>query len=86
MWSRVRSHIETADPTTVWTPVDFLDVGTRDAVDKGRQPLAALEGIRRINRGLYDRRAISSSTKAPRTPDYRKVLDAPARRDQAACR
>ncbi len=79
----VRSRIETADPATVWTPVDFLDVGTRDAVDKGLQRLARAGVLRRIDRGLYDRPAISSLTKAPRTPDYRKVLDALARRDQA---
>lgn len=80
---RVRSRIETADPATVWTPVDFLDVGTRDAVDKSLQRLARAGVLRRIDRGLYDRPAISSLTKAPRTPDYRKVLDALARRDQA---
>jgi hypothetical protein len=79
----IRARIEAADPATVWTPVDFLDLGTRDAVDKTLQRLAGAGTLRRIDRGLYDRPAISSLTKAPRTPDYRKVLDALARRDQA---
>ena len=79
----IRARIEAADPATVWTPVDFLDLGTRDAVDKTLQRLAHAGTLRRIDRGLYDRPAISSLTKAPRTPDYRMVLDALARRDQA---
>ena len=80
---RVRSRIETADPATVWTPIDFLDVGTRDAVDKSLQRLARAGVLRRIDRGLYDRPASSALTRAPRAPDYREVLDALARRDQA---
>ena len=78
----IRSRIETADPATVWTPVDFLDVGSRHAVDKALQRLARTRALRRIDRGLYDCPATSSLTKRPWTADYRQVLDALARRDQ----
>lgn len=79
----VRSRIRAAAPTAVWTPVDFLDLGPRDTVDKALQRLARSGMVRRIDRGLYDRPGISSLTKQPRSPDYRQILDALARRDQA---
>jgi hypothetical protein len=37
----------------MWTPVDFLDLGPRAAVDKALQRLAAQETVTRIDRGLY---------------------------------
>jgi len=44
-----------ASPDTVWTPVDFLDLGSREAVDKALQRLALADQLRRLDRGLYDR-------------------------------
>jgi hypothetical protein len=44
-----------ATPDAVWTPVDFLDLGSRDAVDKTLQRLTLASQIRRLDRGLYDR-------------------------------
>ena len=38
----------------VWTPVDFLDLGSRVNVDKVLQRLVAAGTLRRIDRGLYD--------------------------------
>lgn len=78
----IRARILAADPTTVWTPVDFLDLGARDAVDKALQRLAGNGTLRRIDRGLYDRPTTSTLTKHLGAADYRKVLDALARRDQ----
>src|ERR1035437_9415636 len=40
--------------TGVWTPNDFLDMGSRAAVDKVLQRLATSNTIRRIDRGRYD--------------------------------
>lgn len=42
-----------AKPDAIWTPVDFLDLGSRDAVDKTLQRLALAAHIRRLDRGLY---------------------------------
>lgn len=70
-------------PFGVWTPADFLDFGTRSAVDKALQRLTTQGTIRRIARGLYDRPRQNSITGMPTAPDYRHVIDALARRDQA---
>jgi hypothetical protein len=66
----------------VWTPVDFLDLGPRAAVDKALQRLAKSNEIRRIDRGLYDLPDLNRLTGRPTNPDYTAVIDAVARRDQ----
>src|SRR3546814_8639950 len=48
-------------PGSVWTPSDFLDLGSREAVDKALQRLAKSDELRRIDRGLYDRPAHNRS-------------------------
>ncbi len=79
----ISSRIANKAPFGVWTPTDFLDLGSRDAVDKALQRVARAGEIRRIARGLYDKPQKSSLTGAPTTPDYRQIIDAIARRDQA---
>ncbi len=69
-------------PGAVWTPVDFLDLGPREAVDKALQRLARLGDLRRIDRGLYDKLGVNTLTGKPTTPDYRAVIEAVARRDK----
>jgi hypothetical protein len=71
-----------ASPGQVWVPADFASLGTRDVIDKTLQRMVSRGGLRRIDRGLYDRPSINSLTKRPSTPDYRAVVDALARRDQ----
>jgi len=66
----------------VWTPVDFLDLGSRTAVDKVLQRLVAAGQLRRIDRGLYDTPRLNSLTKQPAVADYRQIIDALGRRDQ----
>lgn len=72
-----------ATPTEVWTPGDFADLGSRSAIDKTLQRLVAAGELRRIDRGLYDRPRKSSLTDKPMVPDYRAVIRAVTRRDQA---
>ena len=67
----------------VWTPVDFLDLGGRAAVDKALQRLATDGDLHRPDRGLYHRPNINSLTKKPAPPSTRAIVDAIARRDQA---
>ena len=71
------------DPRSVWTPGDFVDLGNRAAIDKTLQRLETAGEVRRIDRGLYDRPTINSLTKRPVVPDYRAVIRAVARRDNA---
>ncbi len=66
----------------VWTPADFLDLGSRDAVDKVLQRLVGTGQLRRIGRGLYAVPRTNPLTKQVSDPDYRQVLDAVSRRDQ----
>ncbi|MEI6715928.1 MAG: DUF6088 family protein [Verrucomicrobiota bacterium] len=80
--TQVLSRITTAPPSSVWTPPDFLDLGSRDAVDKALQRLVSTNDLRRIDRGLYDRPRINNLTGQIAPPDYRKVIDAIGRRDQ----
>jgi hypothetical protein len=71
-----------ATPDAVWTAVDFLDLGSREAVDKTLQRLTLASYIRRLDRGLYDQPRRNSLTGRDSVPDYRRVIQAIARRDQ----
>ncbi|HEY5086983.1 MAG TPA: DUF6088 family protein [Gemmatimonadaceae bacterium] len=79
---RIQERIGGQAPFGIWTPVDFLDIGPRDAVDKVLQRLARAGEIRRIERGLYDKPRTSGLTGRPTAPDYRRIIDALTRRDQ----
>lgn len=72
-----------AETGKVWTPVDFLDLGPRAAIDKALQRLADDSKLYRVARGLYYRRRRNSLTRKPTEPDVRSILDAIARRDRS---
>ena len=78
----IADRIAAGSQAQVWTPVDFLDLGSRDAVDKALQRLVSGGQLRRIDRGLYDTPRINRLTKRPAVADYRQIVDALARRDQ----
>lgn len=80
--SAILDQIQAAGPGQVWVPADFAALGTRDAIDKTLQRMVAAGELRRIDRGLYDLPAVNSLTGRATTPDYRRVVDALARRDQ----
>jgi hypothetical protein len=75
-------HRIAGKPSAVWTPVDFLDIGPRAAVDKALQRLALSGEIARIDRGLYFQTRKSGLTGKPTHPDQKAVIDAIVRRDQ----
>jgi hypothetical protein len=79
--AHVRDRI-VAQAGAVWTPVDFLDLGPRAAVDKALQRLAQSGDISRIDRGLYFQPRKSGLTGKPTHPDQKAVIDAITRRDQ----
>ncbi len=72
-----------ANPDEVWVPGDFADLGNRAAVDKTLQRLVAAGDLRRFDRGLYDRPHTNGLTGRSTVPDYRAVIRAVTRRDQA---
>ena len=78
MLDRIRAD----EPRKVWTPSDFVDLASRDAVDKTLQRLTKAEALRRIDRGLYDQPGFNKLTQKPNPPDPRSVIDAVGRRDQ----
>lgn len=78
----VADRIASAPKAHVWTPVDFLDLGSRAAVDKALQRLVRAGQLRRIDRGLYDTPWVNNLTKRSAVADYRQIIDALARRDQ----
>lgn len=81
--SEIRSRMAAQAPFGVWTPTDFLDLGSRDAVDQSLSRMTTGGDIRRITRGLYDLPRFNSLTGKSTNPDPRQVIDALARRDQA---
>jgi hypothetical protein len=80
--SRILERIR-SQPTAVWAPADFLDLGSRAAVDKALQRLVLTKQLRRIDRGLYDQPRVNRLTGQATVPDPRAVINAVARRDQA---
>ena len=75
----LRAHIDSrvaAQPGKVWTPVDFLDLAPRAAVDKSLQRMTADGKLSRIDRGLYYRAGTNTLTRKPTTPDVRAIVDA----------
>ena len=78
----ILDRISAQSSTGVWTPVDFLDLGSREAVDQVLHRLTASNDLRRIARGLYDKPGTNRLTGKPTYPDYQHVVDALARRDQ----
>ena len=78
----ILQRIDARAPKAVWTPAYFLDLGSRDAVDKTLQRLTKTDALRRIDRGLYDKPARNSLTQQSNPPDPREVIDAITRRDQ----
>src|SRR3546814_8165491 len=80
--AQILGRISQGATNAVWTPTDFLDFGSRDAVDKTLQRLVKSDELRRVDRGLYDKPQFNRLTGQNGVPDPRAVLDAVARRDQ----
>ncbi len=73
---KITKRIKAKGRGTLFTPKDFLDLGSRDAVDKALSRLAQQDDIRRLARGLYDYPKMHP-TFGPLTPsldDIAKVL------------
>jgi hypothetical protein len=79
--SRILNRIQ-AQADHVWTPVDFLDIGPRAALDKALQRLARTKALTRIDRGLYYLPRVNPLTGTLAVPGHAAVIDAVARRDQ----
>jgi Family of unknown function (DUF6088) len=76
--ARVRGH---GRGRWVCTSKDFLDLGSRDAVDQALSRLVKQDILRRVGRGLYDYPRISKILQRPAPPDVDEIVAALARRD-----
>lgn len=65
----------------VGTPKDFVDLGSREAVDQALSRLVKSGHLRRVGHGLYDRPRFSSLLNRPAPADIDVVVAALARRD-----
>ena len=65
----------------VCTPKDFLDLGSREAVDQALSRLAKAGRLRRVGHGLYDVPRISNVLNGPAPVDLDAAIAALARRD-----
>lgn len=65
----------------VCTPKDFLDLGSREAVDQALSRLAKAGQLRRVSHGLYDMPRISNVLNRPAPVDLDAAIAALARRD-----
>lgn len=75
---RVRAH---GRGNWVCTPKDFLDLGSRAAIDQALSRLAKRGQLRRVGRGLYHWPQISDLSKQVVPPNPAQTVAAIARRD-----
>jgi Family of unknown function (DUF6088) len=74
---RARAH---GRGTRVYSPKDFLDLGSRAAIDKALSRLVAAGTLRRVSRGLYDWPQHSTMLNRSVPPNINAVVDAVQRR------
>src|SRR5437870_3918090 len=79
--SRLLARIRGWDRGAVLVPGDFLDLGSRQAVDVTLHRLAKKGTIRRLARGLYDYPK-QHPVLGPLTPSAESIARALARRDR----
>ncbi len=75
---RIRGH---GRGQWVCTPMNFLDLGSRSAIDKALSRLVKDGLLRRVSRGLYDLPRMSNILKRPAPPNVDAAIKALARRD-----
>ncbi|MBK8010127.1 MAG: type IV toxin-antitoxin system AbiEi family antitoxin domain-containing protein [Deltaproteobacteria bacterium] len=75
---RVRAH---GVGRWVCTPKDFLDLGSRAAVDQALSRLTKAGQLRRVARGLYDLPRFNAVMKRSAPPDLDSAIQAVSRRD-----
>lgn len=76
---RILGRMKRGRRSDVWIARDFIDLGTRTAVDVALHRLERKDEVRRICRGLYDRPRYERDVLVP--PDEGAVLAAISRRD-----
>lgn len=81
--TKILDRVQKTSGPYVWTPKDFVDLGTRTAVDTTLHRLSDGQQLTRIDHGLYYRPRKNSLTGRSDPPDHMAVIEAVARRDGA---
>lgn len=79
---QIQRRIYGAGRSSVFTPTQFLDLGSRDAVDKSLSRLAEAGTIRRLTRGVYDYPKLHPVL-GPLSPPAEAIANALTGRDKA---
>ncbi len=74
--TKIINKIQKQGRGKVFTTKDFLDVGTRDAVDQALSRLARKGLVRRLGRGLYYNPRINKALGIELAPDTSEIADA----------
>lgn len=78
---KMRERIRGLGGGAVFVPADFLDLGSRRAVDVALHRMARKGAIRRLGRGLYDRPKVEP-TLGLLSPSIDSIAEALARKDR----
>jgi DNA-binding transcriptional ArsR family regulator len=81
--ARMRQRIQEAPEETIFIVRDFLDLGSRRAVDESLRRLTREGLVRRLQQGVYDRPRISRLLGEPVPPAPEALASALARRNGA---
>jgi len=73
---KIQSRLRTREEGHVFVTGDFLDLGTRAAVDQALSRLARQGAIRRIGRGIYDRPRVNARLGVALSPAPEEVANA----------
>jgi len=76
---QILDRIRTAGRGKVFTSKDFLDLGSREAIDQALSRLARAGEIERLGRGLYHFPQLNERLGIPITPDTDEIAEALAR-------
>lgn len=76
-----RARAASARGARVFTPKDFIDLGSRAAIDQALSRLVKDGNLRRFGRGFYDIPRVNPMLSRPTAPDVDALVDAIARRD-----
>jgi len=78
----IKKRVQRRGRGAVVTPFDFLNLGSRDAVDQGLSRLARKQVLKRVDRGIYSYPKTSAWI-GKLSADPKEVAEALARRDAA---
>lgn len=78
---KINKQIDRMKPGSVFSPKDFLEIGSKDAIDQTLSRLAKSGRIRRLGQGIYDKPKKSSFGILP--PDAMLVAETLARSTQS---